>query len=298
MPKFGHRMVSAAAAVLALCFSYLPNADGRQQRSGDGGGGVHASSQTSLYVHNPSNMGVYCILTVNSPASITNIGVNNNYTWSTPLGPPLPTPSAPSASNLYYTCPACPNLTQGFFYMPKGAKVSITSNLAGNVLDGVSIAFLQPPDTCPGSTSGFYPYGAQPQITATNGTNFAEVTLNVSSNETVDISCNNGANAKINVTSAGGPSWLVNGTTMKAFTATNSYVNGATGEDNNCGISGVFPYQFTQCTAGPNACPSCPANISCTAGSPNNGPCEFTRTAGQSGGTVFVRFMGPEHPPH
>ncbi len=292
MRKFAHHMFSAAAVVLALLLSTVPNADAKQRTSSP-----HTSSQTALYVHNPSNMGVYCVLTVNEPASITNIGVNGYFSWSTPPGPPLPTPSPPSSSNLYYTCPQCSFLTQGFFYMPKGARVTITSNLPGGALSGVSVAFLQPPDTCPGSSSGFYPYGAPPQITATNGTNFAEVTLNVTTGETVDISCNNGANAKINVSSWGGPYWILNGNSVAAFSATNSWVNGTTGADNNCGIGGVFPYQFTQCTAGPNACPNSSVNATCTAGSPNNGPCEFTRLSGQTGGAVYVRFIGPEHPP-
>ncbi|MBS1955760.1 MAG: hypothetical protein JST89_16370 [Cyanobacteria bacterium SZAS-4] len=291
MHKICHRIVSAAVTVLLLLLSTSLSAGAKQQRVGSG---AHASGQTALYVHNASNIGVYCILTVNSPLSITNIGVNGSYNWTTPPGPPLP---VPPTTSLYYTCPLCPQLTQGFFYMRKGAKISVTSNLPGNVLDGVSIAFLQPPDTCPGSTSGFYPYGAQPQITATNGTNFAEVTLNVTTNETVDISCNNGANAKINISSVGGPSWVLNGNSMPAFSATNSWVNGTTGEDNNCNIGGVFPYQFTVCTAGPNACPNNAANATCTSGSPNNGPCEFTRPSGQSGGDVYVRFIGPEHPP-
>ncbi len=266
-------------------------------------GALPGSAQsTSLSVYNGSNSNVYTVITVNTSGltpSINNIQVNGSSSW---VAPPTSSPPPPTDSGLYYTCPpttsgCAPTPVQGFFYLQKGATANINSTVSGNVLSGVSVSFIQPPYACPGQSNGFYPF--TPEFTATNGTNFAEVTLNVTTGEFVDISCNNGANATINVAGSGGPSWMVGGsTTPTPLSITNSWVNGATGQDNNCNISGVFPYQFTQCTMGPSACPNSPANASCTTGPANNGPCEFSRLAGQAGGgTVTVTYMGALQPP-
>ena len=59
----------------------------------------------------------------------------------------------------------------------------------------------------------------------------------------------------------------------------------------------MFPYQFTRCTTGPKPAPVCPANNTCTHGPADNGPCEFSRLAGQQGGTVTVSYIGPLQPP-
>jgi hypothetical protein len=273
------------AAVAALLMSALPS-----------------SASTSLAVYNGGNSNVYTIITVNTGGltpSINNIQVNGSSSW---IAPTTSTPPPPTDSGLYYTCPpttsgcASPPL-QGFFYLQSGATANITSTAGQNVLSGVSISFIQPPYACPGQSNGFYPF--TPEFTAANGTNFAEVTLNVTTGEFVDISCNNGANATINVAGVGGPNWMIGGSsTPTPLSITNSWVDGTTGKDNNCQISGVFPFQFTTCTTGPNACPSNPDNATCKAGPANNGPCEFSRLAGQTGGgTVTVSYMGALQPP-
>ncbi|CAN5515112.1 hypothetical protein BH10CYA1_BH10CYA1_54060 [soil metagenome] len=300
MIHYARTLSILAAAAIAVFTGALPSAQA-QQLGGHGhvDGGQGGSATTSLSIQNQTRRGVYAVITTNTGGltpSINNIQVNGSSNWVAPSGPPPPVDSG-----LYYTCPpsngSCPGTPiQGFFYMRKGTSVQITSTAGQNVLSGVSIAFLQPPYACPGSSNGFYPFVGE--FTAANGTNFAEVTLNVTTGENVDISCNNGANAKINMASTGGPTWTNNaGKPVPSFSITNSWVNGTTGQDNNCGVAGVFPYQYTQCTAGPNACPNSPANISCPISTANNGPCQYARTAGKSGGTVTVTFMGPEHPP-
>jgi hypothetical protein len=266
-------------------------------------GALPSLASTSLQITNPSNTAVYTIITVNTGGptpSINNIQVNGSSAWAAPASS---SPPPPTDNGLYYTCPpttgGCAGTpVQGFFYLQQGATATITSTVAGNVLSGVSVSFLQPPYACPGQSNGLFPF--TPEFTAANGTNFAEVTLNVNTGEFVDVSCNNGANATINVSSAGGPGWYNGGSTTSqpTFSITNSWVNGSTGADNNCSIAGVFPYQFTQCTTGPNACPSSVANTTCTSGTANNGPCEFSRLAGAGGGgTVTVSFMGALQPP-
>jgi hypothetical protein len=272
------------AAVAALLTSALPS-----------------SASTALAVYNGGNSNVYTIITVTAGGltpSINNIQVNGSSSW---IAPPTAAPPPPTDSRLYYTCPpttsgCAATPLQGFFYLQKGATANITSTVGQNVLNGVSISFLQPPYACPGASNGFFPF--TPEFTAPNGTNFAEVSLNVTTGEFVDISCNNGANATINVAGAGGPGWMVGASPATPLSITNSWVNGTTGQDNNCQISGVFPYQFTRCTTGPNACPSNPDNQTCTNGPADNGPCEFSRLAGQpGGGTVTVSYMGPLQPP-
>lgn len=257
---------------------------------------------TNLVVVNTSNTPVYCVITVTDSLtpSINNIQVNGSSNW---VAPPTSAPPPPTDNGLYYTCPPgsqpiCGSPpVQGFFYLQNSTTnpptgVTISSTTSGNVLSGVSISFLQPPYACPGQSNGFYPYVAE--FPAPNGTNFAEVTLNVTTGEFVDISCNNGANATISMTGTGGPSWYLNGA-VTPLSITNSWVNGTTGADNNCSIGGVFPYQFSRCTTGPNSCGSpAPDNTSCTnTNSPNNGPCEFSRLSGQAGGgTVTVTYTG------
>lgn len=257
---------------------------------------------TNLQVTNSSNTPVYCVITVTAGGltpSINNIQVNGLSNW---VAPANPAPPPPTDSGLYYTCPpttgGCANPpVQGFFYLQNGATMPITSTVAGNVLSGVAISFLQPPYACPGQSNGLFPFVAE--FPAPNGTNFAEVSLNVTTGEFVDVSCNNGANSTITMTGTGGPNWLLNGT-VTPLSITNSWVNGTSGADNNCSIGGVFPYQYTRCTTGPNACAApAPDNTSCTnTNNPNNGPCEFSRLSGQpGGGTVTVSFIGALQPP-
>src|ERR1700722_7481294 len=284
MDKFarGGSIVAAVFPVVALFASVLPS----------------EAAKTYLYIQNPSNMGVYTVITVNLPASINDIRVEGSSGWVKPPGPPLPDPAP---TGLYYTCPpstqGCnPTPTQGFFYMRAGAQLKITGSSDHDDLKGVSVCFLQPPHCCPGAANGFYPF--TPQFTAPNGTNYAEVTLNVSTGEDVDLSCNNGANSIINVTSAGGPAWHIPTGTVADFNITNSWVNGTSGQDNNCGKQGIFPFQYTECTGGSKACNFSPNNTSCPTKSPtSNGPCEYSRPPGENGGMVTVRFIGTAKPP-
>ncbi|HEY9714116.1 MAG TPA: hypothetical protein V6C72_11635, partial [Chroococcales cyanobacterium] len=155
------------------------------------------------------------------------------------------------------------------------------------------------------SCSSFFQFVAG--CPAANGINAAEVTLNVPTEETVDITCNGGANTTISVVGSKSSNlWQVgvNGA-YTPLSIQNSWVNGATGVDNNCGggtgntgtpIPGVFPFQLSSCTTGPNSCSSATNNVSCSSPNDGEGPCQFTRAAGISGGKVTVSYLGSLQP--
>src|SRR5271154_1597314 len=120
MLKVARSVSIVAAAVIAIFPSALPSAEGKALQQ----------TPTSLTVSNPSGMDVYVVITTLTGGltpSINNIQVNGISNWAKPSGPPPPTDSG-----LYYTCPpstgGCANPpVQGFFFLQKGAQMTITS---------------------------------------------------------------------------------------------------------------------------------------------------------------------------
>lgn len=162
----------------------------------------------------------------------------------------------------------------------------------------VNIAFLAPPQCPCTDCSGFTPGVPGPPLP--NGVNQAEVTLNPTppNQEAVNISCNTGANSAIEIGhNGGGAPWVLpDGTKTNAFFITNSWLNVAGHQDNNCNRLGVLAYQLSTCNAGPSSCPG--AGPFCSTQSPVT--CIIQRPAvnGQFGGVVRVTFNGPISPPN
>ena len=184
------------------------------------------------------------------------------------------------------------NKLQGWFAFDSGDTVEIKCS-AGPCLGGVNVSFLAPPQ-CPCSTGcqGFTPFVPGPAVP--NGVNQAEVTLNPggTNQESCDISCNSGANTKIQIITSGGPYWnLPGGSTTAAFSIANNSVDVANKVDNNCNLLGVLAYGLSTCNAGPASCPA-PGGPFCTTN--NADTCIIQRSAvnGGFGGTVTINYLG------
>jgi hypothetical protein len=180
---------------------------------------------------------------------------------------------------------------KGVFTLTNGETATITPKSGNTIISG-SLTFDCTP-TCPCGTSGLVPCpqlggGFRLPERLPNGTNQAEFTLNNNGNESVDISCVNGVNAKIAMRLEGGsPTWHTHsGTPISNIT--NRRIDIAAGLDENCTQPGVYPFNLTQCSS---------TNTStCLNGQPlchpTNGPdfCELGRQG--SGGTVTVMVEG------
>ncbi len=204
-----------------------------------------------------------------------------------------PIPITPLAANLQDI---------GYFTLLSGRTVSITPAPQFSCLQGAIITFVTlaqcpcnigPPfnSVC---TDPTHPFGGDPSLIFPNGVNLAEATLNVTAphQETVDISCNQGANATISVqfTPGSGPNWNNGAGNNNVTNIQNSWVDIKNRKDNNCNLTGVFAYNLTNCNAGPDACPQ---GAFCSTAS---SLCNIQRLG--SGGTVQVTYMGPLAPPN
>lgn len=238
---------------------------------------AQAQSNTQLLVHNGTTQnGVQACITVqqNNVCGSNTISQFNVTKGGTPVTlTPLST-------------------YQGWFSFDAGDTVQITCS-AGPCLGGVNVSFLAPPQ-CPCTTgcAGFTPYVPGPAVP--NGVNQAEVTLNPPSGnqESCDISCNTGANTRIQIVTSGGPYWnLPGGSTTAAFSIANKSVDVANKTDNNCNQLGVLAYGLSQCNQGPSSCTNPSGSFCSTA---NADTCIIQRTAvgGSFGGTVTVNFLG------
>jgi hypothetical protein len=258
------------------------------------------------------------------------------------------------------------NINKGWFLLKRGHTVQLYSTTVSSgsstpnyCLDSFNIGFQGIGNTCPvngtstatmnfpNSTPGpnfnqdVSKYTPIPAIAKPkNGTNGFEGSINLTTAnapESVDISCVNGANSKIQMQitpPVGGPYWTYNagpqagGNISYATTANfeNSWLNvqptGTTGCDDNCvdpktGLArpGVFPYGCSICNHFPDPAPPCggsgyPAQY-CAAKNFNQSPnpgsngCQLNRspllgaplTQQKFGGTVLVTYYGPLTPP-
>ena len=194
------------------------------------------------------------------------------------------------------------NRLLGSFKLPRGRGASISPTNGATCLDGLNVTFLNHPQCpCTGTCAGDVPFVPGPNLP--NGTNFVEATLNGPGNfqETVDISCVNGANTEISVDFLGGPNWNDGVSNQNVTHIQNSWVNvncnrGAACDD-NCARTGVFPYNATLCEkAGPGACPNASSPPFCLATSAH---CNIQRAnqGGHFGGLVKATYLGPIAPP-
>ncbi len=112
---------------------------------------------------------------------------------------------------------------QGFFQLPQGATYTVKPK-SGSCLQATIVTFAAPPQCpCTGTCSGFVPFVPGPNLP--DGVNSAEVTLNpptgnpqFPNQETVDISCINGANTEIQMEfNGGGPVWNDGTNTYNTF---------------------------------------------------------------------------------
>lgn len=76
---------------------------------------------------------------------------------------------------------------------------------------------------------------------------------------------------------------------------TNSTLDLSTSTDSNCGVTGVFPFNNTQCLVAPGAnlgsCPTIAGTPICTETADN--VCTINRAQGVTGGTVLATYNGP-----
>ncbi|HEY9732718.1 MAG TPA: hypothetical protein V6C89_12445 [Drouetiella sp.] len=195
------------------------------------------------------------------------------------------------------------NTLLGSFTLKRGRSAYIQPINGASCLDGLNVTFLNHPQCpCMNTCAGDKPFVPGPNLP--NGTNFVEATLNTPGTflETVDISCVNGANSTVSVDFQGGPNWN-NGVGNNNVThIQNSWVNVNCNQgaacDNNCSLTGVFPYNATLCeAAGAGACPNASSPPFCLA---NSAHCNIQRGRqnGQFGGLVKATYLGPLAPPN
>lgn len=199
----------------------------------------------------------------------------------------------------------------GFFNLPFGETVTIASTKAVGLLNGILISFVRE-SQCPCGVHMTQGCSSDapglPGHDIPNGVNAAELTLNTGSPlipgtlfpETADISCVNGANTTIrmNYDPGSGNTWHNGaGGDPNVIQIQNSWVDIANQHDNNSTLSGVFPYNCTDCIDVINApCgnkfnfPPFPTERHCQVGrdrDPTNG----------FGGTVTITYLGTLAPP-
>ena len=199
----------------------------------------------------------------------------------------------------------------GFFNLPFGETVTIASTKAVGLLNGVLISFVRE-QQCPcgvNMTQGCA--SDQPGLPGDdipNGVNAAELTLNTGSPldtskifpESADISCVNGANTTIRMDydPGSGNSWNNgDGGDTNVIQIQNSWVDIANQHDNNSTLSGVFPYNCTDCIDVINA--PCGNKLNFPP-FPTEKHCQVMRNPnsnGEFGGTVTITYLGTLAPP-
>jgi len=254
-----------------------------------------ASNQTKLLVYNSSNAQVQCWF-----------GLPQVGDGATSISQ-LRATSQSGGGNLPFSTL---NAQSGFFNLPAGVTAEVTSTVGQNTLRGTIVSFFcahqcpcgpgLPIPNCSGDRPGV---AGPPQP---NGVTAGEVTLNplgANDQEGADISCVNGANAQLRmlyVDGVGRPWNNGDGGDGNVKQIQNSWVrvkqSGATAaDDNNCGLSGVFPYGATDCVqlVGPTVCGQQPYCVQ------NARRCQVQRARlnGNFGGTVTIQFLGPLGPP-
>jgi hypothetical protein len=179
-----------------------------------------------------------------------------------------------------------------------GRETAVIGTTSGfTCLDTVGFTFLAQAQ-CPclhTASSPFPPCGLPAGINLPDGTNTAEVVLNPPSkdNESVDISCINGANSAMQFVMSGGPRWTSTGSdTITQFHNASIEIDhhGVCTADGNCNKVGVYPYNLTNCTAGPGN--GCAVSQKSPCGA-RTASCQVSRAAGKSGGVVTVNYLGP-----
>ena len=215
-----------------------------------------------------------------------------------------------TAGNITIKAPFSPDHEAGFFILPIGETVTIASTKPGGLLNGILISFVRE-SQCPCGVHMTQGCSSDapglPGHDIPNGVNAAELTLNIPIStplmpEGADITCVNGANAKIqmNYDPGSGKNWYNGDLPSSDRNVTqihNSWVDIAKQQDNNSTLSGVFPYNCTDCIDVINApCgnklnfPPFPTERHCQVGrdrDPTNG----------FGGTVTITYLGPLAPP-
>jgi hypothetical protein len=225
------------------------------------------------------------------------------------------------------------NGNQGTFAIAGGSVYELVSTLTNpnpvggapasqNCLQGLTVTFAAY-QQCPNGGAPFPVPSSVP-----NGVNQYEPTLNlpgtiggnhVGGNETMDITCVNGANSILQVT-INSPSatnlWTYDQSKTVpsggSITSQNSWVNVAQKCDDNCSITVggvttdrpfVYPFGCTQCNRLPDPAPPCGQFCAAQNGLPPNTGCTIDRSPGsgiettQFGGTVLVSYLGPAIPP-
>ncbi|HEY9719801.1 MAG TPA: hypothetical protein V6C69_20140 [Trichormus sp.] len=177
---------------------------------------------------------------------------------------------------------------KGSFFLAPNQAVIISRTSGGNFLNG-TITFNSIP-VCPCGGEGQPPC---PQLDdfrlpkkLVNGVNQAEFALNAPSNfESIDISCVNGADSRIEMLAEGGsPKWQNNVTHQPVSRIVNRRVDVAAHKDENCAEVGVFPFNATDCVQTPS--PPCGQPFCFHAVR----DCQLDRQG--SGGTVSVIIVG------
>lgn len=175
------------------------------------------------------------------------------------------------------------NLRQGSFTLAAGQSTSaFSSNKLGF---GGNVGFGSIAPNCPSAT---YP----------NGVNIAEFMLNnayqaktqQNPQESIDISCNMGVNASIEMSMTGGAAdWTAYNPEdpQKPQTVT-SFSNLALGKNSN--VVGIYPANCPNCTSAQSP-PMCGKNG--PSETPSTYPvCQIGRAASDNGGTVTITFNG------
>jgi hypothetical protein len=300
-------------------------------------------AQTQLQISSPIVGTGTVTVTINLPSSSTLGGPTNvanlKVTDNSGNNIPITTSSATPAGTVGYFSFHTKTATKAHHYTITPLPLTIKATNTQQTLDSIAFTFsntdIAIPKECPcgnkvpshspsgqlltppfSSTcaSAQNPYG-DASLSLPNGSNFAEATLNVSSpnNETVDISCVQGANSTINVLFIpnGSANWTNNRANNVTTSIQNSWVDVRTQQDNNCvypNNNGVFAYGLTNCTTAMStgtalgACPNYPSpqriaycNAEKTPETSNT--CNIERAAGKSGGTVQILYMGEVVPP-
>jgi hypothetical protein len=179
---------------------------------------------------------------------------------------------------------------KGAIEVPAGDTVTIASTAGNGVLNGTITFDCIPicpcgPGTsfpsCPQVGEGFNLPTALP-----NGVDQAEFALNTIF-ESVDISCVNGANTKLEMEVKGGtPQWIDPVTKNPVSNIANGPVNVSARTDDNCARLGVFPFNATDCIKTPN--PPCGQPICFH----KQRDCQLDRKG--QGGTVTIKIKGFE----
>ena len=215
-----------------------------------------------------------------------------------------------TAGNIPITAPFSPDHEAGFFNLPIGETVTIASTKLGGLLNGILISFVRE-SQCPCGVHMTQGCSSDkpglPGHDIPNGVNAAELTLNIPIStphmpEGADITCVNGANAKIqmNYDPGSGKNWYNGDLPSSDRNVTqihNSWVDIAKQQDNNSTLSGVFPYNCDDCIQIINA--PC-GNRHNFAPFPTERHCQVGRDRDPTngfGGTVTITYLGTLAPP-